>query len=435
MKLTALRRHPFRVLIPLLMVIFLVLFPKGGIKIGDAPITWGYVILGLTAVPLAIVRVLAKPLRATPQLIAAAGSLGPFQMLFVYSWIANGMSAISEVLSIVTGFFFLPAMFLLVYPSFIRDLNRDFILSTLRNCIFWAAVFGIFLFIFHPITGFYIEIPYLTVNAADFGQLEATKHIDRGRFLKLISTYNNGNVYGAATLILFPLYKIVEPKRWKRNLLSVALVLTLSRTVWAGLLFEQFLSLGALICESLPTFPRVPVGAALKRTAVIATTAGLVLVGFLLTSYSVAFLFDSDLGGRGNPLVALQHGTFLPSVPLTVFTEILYASAVNNYGYSGLVSILLIFGGPVIILISNPKMIASPTRRAAFKGLILYALICSSDGATTFIPVMAFYWFAYMTFLCGLPGSDTGELPAKNSPAREGRYLLSLDETQGLQSS
>ena len=53
--------------------------------------------------------------------------------------------------------------------------------------------------------GKFIEIPFLTVNAGDYGTLESTKHINRGGYLKLISTYNNGNVYGVATLILLPL--------------------------------------------------------------------------------------------------------------------------------------------------------------------------------------------------------------------------------------
>ena len=36
------------------------------------------------------------------------------------------------------------------------------------------------------------------MNASDYGELEITKNIGRGFFYKLISTYNNGNLYGVA---------------------------------------------------------------------------------------------------------------------------------------------------------------------------------------------------------------------------------------------
>jgi hypothetical protein len=36
---------------------------------------------------------------------------------------------------------------------------------------------------------------------------------------------------------------------------------------------------------------------------------------------------------------------------------------------------------------------------AAWMGLMLYPVLGCIDGAMDFIPVMAFYWFAYMIFL------------------------------------
>lgn len=422
--------HPFAASIPPLLLTFLVLFPKGGIKIGDAPITWGYVLLGVTAPPLLLVRLLAKPLRCTYQTIAALASLIPFQVLCLYSLLANGIYSASFALSVFTCFFFLPVLFLFVYPAFLAEVDGRVFATLFRNCIFYAAAFGIFLFFFHPLAGFYIEIPYLTVNAADFGQLEATKHIARGDYLKLISTYNNGNLYGVATLILLPLYKLLEPKLWKRNVVIVALVLTLSRTVWAGLVFEQMLSIGVVLGKAPLKFPRIHFGSAIKRGMVLIATIGLILAGLMFNSNSVSFLFDSSLGGRGSPLTALARGSVLPTVPVTVFTEILYSSAVDNYGYSGLVAILLIFFGPILILLSNRRMIQSPPRRAAFKGLVLYTLVATSDGANSLIPVMAFYWFVYLTFLCGLPGlAEEWRTSVGIAPGGSGQLTFPEDHT------
>ena len=86
-----------------------------------------------------------------------------------------------------------------------------------RTCVFLAAAWGIFLFFFRPLTGHFIEIPYITVNASDYGELENTKNIARGTLFKLISTYNNGNLYGVATLLLLPLYLQLEPRRFRRG--------------------------------------------------------------------------------------------------------------------------------------------------------------------------------------------------------------------------
>ena len=400
----AFSRHPFAASLAPLLLIFLVLFPKGGIKLGDAPLTWGYALLGLTAPPLLLVRLLVKPLRATAGSVAALASLAPFQILYLYSLLANGVYSAAFALSVFTSYFVLPLVFLFIYPAFLGDVDGRLFATLFRNCIFYAAAFGIFLFFFHPLAGFYIEVPYLTVNAADYGQLELTKHIARGEYLKLISTYNNGNLYGVATLILLPLYRVFEPRRWRRNALTLALVLTLSRTVWAGLIFEQLLSFAVVLARSVPQFPRVYLGAALKRGGVIAAIVVGVMLSLTFNSTSIAFLFDSTLGGRVTPLTSLQRGTFLPTIPISVFTEILYGSAIDVYGYAGLLAVLLIFLGPIFLYLANPGMIQSPPRRAAFKGLVLYTLVAISDGANSLIPVMAFYWFVYLVFLCGFPG-------------------------------
>jgi len=50
-----------------------------------------------------------------------------------------------------------------------------------------------------------IEIPYFTINAADVGEV-ADKYNQRGNIMKLISTYNNGNIFGVCTLMFFPLF-------------------------------------------------------------------------------------------------------------------------------------------------------------------------------------------------------------------------------------
>ncbi len=391
-----------------LLLTFIVLFPKGGVKVAGVPLTWGYLILGSSAVVLAVVRFLQGPLRYPVAVLTAAASLVPFQILYLYSYRQNGVDSPGYSLATLVGFFLLPAAFFLVLQGYWPLLDRAAFERYFCFCIVAAALWGIFLFFWHPVVGSFIEIPYLTVNADDYGQIELTKHIARGRFSKLISTYNNGNVYGLAMLIVLPLYSVLEPKRWKRNVLRFSLLLTLSRTVWAGLVIEQILSFAPVAGRFTRTFPKLYLGIATRKILAVFATLGLISVGLLLNSWSISVFFDPTIGGRSGEIGSLTTTTFLPSLPLTGFNELTYNSALQHYGFAGFFAVVLIFAGPVLYLGWAPRAVREPTRRAAAKGLILYSIVAAVDGATNLIPVMAFYWFTYLTLLCGLPGKAFG---------------------------
>ena len=398
------RRYPVATALVGLLVIFLVLFPKGGIKISSVPITWGYLLLGLPLPVLALIRLVGFPLRFRRTALIAVATVIPFDVLFLYSCRQNGVASVGDAMSTFVNFFLFPPAFLLVYPAFLDRIDGARLSRLLRFCMLSAALFGLVLFVVYPLTGNLLEVPYLTVNADDYGLIDSTKHITRGAFLKLISTYNNGNVYGVATLILLPIYNTLEPKAWRRNTMKLALILTLSRTVWAGLIFEQLLSLGRIAFESAPTFPRVKLGPALRRSLVLFVTAGAIVAGLTLTFGDLSFLFDENLGGRSAGLISAFHNiTLLPAIPVIPFNEIIYAAALAEYGVAGFFSIILIFLMPLALFASNPAVLRSPIRAAALKGLILYSLLMGIDGAIGLIPVMVFYWFTYMIFLEGWP--------------------------------
>ena len=405
------RRYRLLRVVASLLVIFLVLFPKGGLKLGGAPLTWGYLIVAVTALPALMYRLLFLPLRVNVLTVAALASVVPFEIVFVYSYMANGYASLEYLLSLLVNFFALPFLFLLVYPAFFPGLNREKFVRLFCGCVFWAAAYGIFLFFWRPLTGYLIEIPMLTVNLADYGQIELTKHIARGAFLKLISTYNNGNVYGVATLILLPLYSLLERRRGRRITVRLALLLTLSRTVWAGLVVEQLLSLARPGLELAMTFPQVDLRRAIKPLVFVAGTAVAILVALFASSYSLTFLFDPTLGGRIGELNSFRLATMLPNQPVDGFAEVLFASALAVYGYVGLWSLLLLFFFPMLLVVLRPGLLQDPARNAAAKGLILYVIVASSDGATNLIPVMAFYWFVYSVLLCGLPGAGDAMTP------------------------
>ena len=343
---TVLSKHRMAMFCAWFMMVFLVLFPKGGIKFGPVPLTWGYAFLGITAPVLIVIRLLAMPLRFTKGLICAIALQIPFQVLFTYAGLTYGVDNPAYFFSLLTNHFFLPAMFFLVYPPFLKLIDGDRLAMYFRWCILLAALWGIFNFFWHPITHHFVEIPYLTVNAGDYGTLEYTKHIARGLYLKLISTYNNGNLYGVCTLMLLPLYNHFEHRRWCRWTLKIALLLTLSRTVWVGIVLEQMLSFAVVLWKQLGTFPRVHLGKAAKQMVALGATIGFIFIGLIFNSSTLAFLFDATGGGRIDKLAGFFSSTLLPSRGLWAFDEVVYVSAAEYWGYSGLVAVCLILCGP-----------------------------------------------------------------------------------------
>ena len=399
------RPHPLAMFNAWFLVVFLCLFPKGGVKLGNIPLTWGYLYFALLTPPLVLVRVLLLPLRFSRRLLVLLAILAPIQILCLYSRIVYGILDGSFALATYAGLFFLPWIFLLVFPPFLGYIDGQRLAKYVRLCIVGAAAWGILLFVWHPITGHFIEIPYLTVNAADVGDLENTKHIARGFFLKLISTYNNGNLYGVCTLILLPLYTLLEPKKWRRAIVQCALFLTLSRAVWAGLIVNELFALILLVLRQVDTFPRVFLGGAGKRIAALATTVVLVFASLLFNANNLAFLFDAQLGGRISMINLLYNATLLPSRGVSGFQEVCYISAVDQFGWVGGFAFLLLMMSPLLLLLVDPSALQSPYRRAALKGLMLYSFMAGIDGGFSYIPTMSFYWFAYMIYLFGWPAA------------------------------
>lgn len=381
----------------LLLVIFLIVFPKGGIKSGSVPLTWGYALLGIMLPISALGMLLRSKISIKKSTLTVFVVLVPFQLMLLYSLIVNGIGDMGFALSTILSFVILPVEFLLLFPQYWEKLGSELAGRWIRRAVFAVAVYGIFLVFWHSATDHYIEVPYLTVNAADGGTLESAKYNDRGGYFKLISTYNNGNLYGVATIILLPLFDVWEKQRWKKLLVRLALVLTLSRTVWAGIILDQLIGFAGLVYGQTRRTTRE----GMKKTVRIGGGVALAVLAVAVTLYASRdasrFEVDSNLAGRGGEILPLSETTLLPSVPVIGLGELVYVTSLNLYGVIGLFGMLLILGSPVFLYAyTRPK---SPISKAAYKGLVLYALLAVVDGAMLLIPVMAFYWFTYMVAL------------------------------------
>ena len=397
------------------MMVFLVLLPKGGSRLGGIPLTWGYLLLMATAAAALPIRLLWMPLKFSRRALVVTFFLFPFQALSLYAGHFYGISNPPFTFATFVGLAALPWIFLLLFPAFFRMLDGDRLAHWFRSCVFLAAAWGIFLFFFRPLSGHFIEIPYLTVNASDYGELENTKNIARGTLFKLISTYNNGNLYGVSTLLLLPLYLQLEPRRLRRGVVRVALLLTLSRGVWVGLIASEALSISLQLLRTMRHFPVLFLGSARRRIGTIVLTLVFAVISALFSHISVGllqFFFDKTGGNRIGEVYAASGAGLLPEQPLYGFAEILYASAAQYWGILGLVAFTLIMVSPVIVLLWDQSVLRSPVQRAALKGLMIYIVMAGIDGALDFIPVMAFYWFIYAVYLYGWPGGLTSNNPS-----------------------
>jgi hypothetical protein len=368
-----------------LLVLFLLVFPKGGIKVGAVPVTWGYLLLAFSTIPFLVQLGFGARMRFARPRLAAVGALIPFQLVIWGTLLVQGAEGMGFAVALVASFFFIPLAFLLAFGVYLDRMELGPLFRLLRLGILLVAGYGIFLFFYKLRTGHFIEVPYLTVNAGDVGGLE-DKYIDRGGVFKLISTYNNGNIYGICMLMLLPLYAWLEKSTLRQGIVKVSLVLTLSRTVWVGMILYEVLQRVYVKRVSARALAYLAVG--------LAIVVGGVAYSLTLIGQDVSFLFDRKLGGRLGQLGAFETAGLLASAPFESISEIVYLSVMESFGVLGLAAFVTAMAAPLGLQALGAIPFAnSGYKRSLAAGLAVYLVVAMSDGAILLIPVMAIYWF------------------------------------------
>jgi hypothetical protein len=365
----------------IILVLFLLVFPKGGFKIEEIPITWGYVFLGITS----LLFFLKAYLKLVPAHFSVILSLLPFQLYCLSMFMANGTANLGFTISFIIHFVLFPFLFFIQFSKFIVDLDVDYFLSILKKSIFFISIFGILLFIIRIFTGNFLLIPFLTSNLHDTSTFELTKNIARGNLFKLFSTYNNGNLLGICLLMLLPLYQLAEKRTFMRSIVKLSLVLTLSRTVWIGLLLAEILRY--LYVQKLTTF------SVLKLTFRLSIIGSILAVVLHYLGRDIFFILDPTLGGRFELFDILSNSTWIGNLPFEGFCEIVYLGVLKNFGILGLITFIIAITSPLWIYVFAVRTQTTSFQRSLLSGLFIYLTISCSDGAMLFIPVMVFYWF------------------------------------------
>jgi hypothetical protein len=374
----------------LLLLAFLLFFPKGGIKPFGIPLSWGTILLavfaGIAACNLAYYKTLSQK-----HLIAFLYTL-PFPLLAACSIMVYGSGNLGFTISLFYCFLLAPLAFIVLFEPYIKRLPLETLFRFIDYGVLFVAAYGILLFFYKYVFGEFFTIPFLTVNIGDVGMLEL-KHIDRGGIFKLISTYNNGNVYGVAILMLLPLFHS-RNSWWKRWIVKTSLILTLSRTVWIGLLVHELIRL---------LWGRISFQKLVKIAGFAAAGIAASLILLPLMGQDSSFLLDANFGGRLNQILLLVgNGIYLfPHKTFSVIAEIAYVSILDTFGVLGLIAFLSALLMPLWVAVRQRDR-TSPLpsfKKDILFGLGIYLLISASDSATLYIPVMLFYWFGVAVLL------------------------------------
>lgn len=345
----------------LLFFLFNFYFPKGGIKWGPLPLTFGYLLFFfafLHCVKEKISRPLLWPLFC----------FFPFQAWIVIDHIALGSSNLDQSASLFLHFAFFPTLFFLYGKDAVSSIDQETFLQSIHRGVLFLSFYGIALFVIKWAFGFFLQIPFITINYHDFGLLESTKHINRSGIFKLISTYNNGNLFGVCLLMVLPLFDGVVKKGIFRWVPRVAALLTLSRTVWFGLLFHEII--GSFM------------GGKKRWIAIfIAVVALSIPFGSWMT-----FLLDPALGGRIRDIRQLSSLSLLPHHSFSGLLEMIYISAAVQFGVVGFALFMVAMIGPVLCVKQK-----NDVAKRALMGIYNFLFVSLSDGPVLLIPTMVLY--------------------------------------------
>lgn len=355
-----------------LALIFLLALPKGGVAIAGLPVTFGYIMLGALA-PFSLLSALRHGGPAPAAIANFLFGFVPISALAMLKLLSSGSSyglAIYAVTLVI-----LPVLLLLIHAPLLERLSETQIGEPVKWCLRFVVLWGLLNFVLFAVSKRLIEIPYLTVNPLDLGDIYA-KNNRRGVLMKLVSTYNNGNIYGICMVMLLPIYWHFERSRTWLCLFIVAVILSLSRTVWAGLivvLFGMTLSGQLRISRPMVWFS--------LGSALLMVVALLPLMGW--TSERVV---DVKLGGRMAQWDDVVLSAF--GQPEVRISEVLYAGLLQSFGIIGTLLAVGALAFPVIYGVLHWQHF-TPLRRAAVVGVGSYLLMAASDAAFIYPPTIA----------------------------------------------
>lgn len=360
-----------------LLMVTNVALAKAGFSTGTTPVTFGYLLMGALA-PLALIGLIVRPVLSPSALLHVLLAYLPVGLFAVYK-VQTAFGSPGELLVVGTNFLILPIIIIGLFSPYLEDLTEAQICTVLRWSVRFAVAWGLMNFFMYAMTKSFIAIPYVTMNAADAAEVFG-KNNRRGGFMKLVSTYNNGNIFGVCMITLGPVYLYAEKSRGWMAAFLLAILLTLSRSAWFGMVVMG----GVMVALGQVRVNRGPVW--LGGLAAI----GGILIIMPFLGWTSDNLFDSNLGGRFyqvEQLVITWFGT-----PQVSIREIVYLGLLQSFGLVGFLFEMLALTFPVLVNALRLRHLPM-LRRAAVAGMLSYMAVAALDGAFIFPPVLGLFLF------------------------------------------
>lgn len=358
-------------------IVFNIALPKGGFAMYGVPITWGYLLM-IPFFLYGFLYVVTKQ-RITTRRIITFFFMSFFMIYFLVFLIDLESYSIGYglLLSSVINFLVFPFVFIIFSDIYIKPIiDVDSIYHKLIiKCVYFIAIYGIVLFLYKTYTGRYFEIPYITINIKDYGKMDFKFNNRGGGVFKLISTYNNGNIFGISAIFLLP---FISNIRSAKLLLKTAMFLTLSRTVWLGLIVYEIINYRKKISKLLIF---VPLGLLI-----------VILILLVVLEKDSSFIFDLTLNGRINSESFKELAVWY-SDDFGGLSEIIYLGVLKNLGLIGLIFFIVYWVSP-LLLSSLSKNRFNLFQKKMSYSVMSYIIICFIDSAYSWIPVGLFFWIA-----------------------------------------
>lgn len=224
----------------LITIFFNIWFPKAGIKLSEIPLTVGNVFLAITFFFWAMKKVMNRRMK-----INKIGYILIILMLYSfikYLLIGEFVKNIGYIIPLEVY----PLMFIIAYDTIDTKEKLQKVIKVICFGFFFICIYALLQYVLG------IEkvcIPGLTVNLSDYTTYGANWYLQKNNNnsseigTKIISTFQNGNLYGVNALLIYPIVYGYLKKENKSFLMYVSLALfvicvflSLSRSCWLGII-------------------------------------------------------------------------------------------------------------------------------------------------------------------------------------------------------
>lgn len=223
----------------LLTFIFNFWFPKAGIKISNIPLTIGNVLFAFLFIVWSIDKI-AKRKNIMINELHILLFINILYCIIKYIIIGNFKTNIGYIIPLIIY----PLMYIVSYDIIDSYEKKTKLFKYIEIGFYFITIYALIQYIFGIDK---VSIPGLTVNLSDYNNYGKYWYLTKSNGtdisqVKIVSTYQNGNLFGVNLLLFYPIifeyYKINN--KYGKIFFSLALFilvgfLTLSRTVWFGI--------------------------------------------------------------------------------------------------------------------------------------------------------------------------------------------------------